>query len=82
MYIRKCIKFLFLLWLVFLVFGVWFYRFANRRWPHPLPETDVRSRFVKPWRFVVYILLMPLALTCSLAVLLVWAADAGIIPNF
>ncbi len=82
MYIRKCIWFLLILWLFFLAGGVWFYRFANRKWPQPMPEGDIRNRFVKPWRFVVYILLMPIALTCSLAVFLVWAADVGIIPNF
>ena len=82
MYIRKCTWFFLILWLLFLAVGLWFYRFTNRKWPQPMPEGDVRNRFVKPWRFVVYILLMPVALTCTLAVFLIWAADAGIIPNF
>jgi hypothetical protein len=62
--------------------GFWFYRFTQKKWPFPPSEGDVRWRFVRPWRFAVYVLLMPVALTCALAIFLVWAADEGIIPSF
>lgn len=82
MFIRKCSLFLFLVWLVFLFIGYCFFRFVQKRWPDPLSGKDVRRRFVKPWRFVIYVLLAPIALTCALAIFLVWAADVGIIPDF
>lgn len=82
MFVRKCILFLFFIWLIFLAAGWRFFRFTQKRCPDPFPKSDIRHRFVKPWRFTVYVLLLPVALTCAVAIFLVWAADAGIIPNF
>lgn len=49
--------------------GVWFFMRLQRINPHPVPEKDPRYNLVKPLRFMIFVVLLPLAFTLSLAVL-------------
>jgi hypothetical protein len=69
MHIRPCILTLMIVYPLFLAAGVWFYRHLQKTAPRPLPDSDPRSKFIKPWRITVFVVLVPLATTLSLAVL-------------
>lgn len=69
MTLSACIITLLVVYPLFLAAGVWFFRYIQKTRPNPLCANDVRTRFVKPWRFVMFVVLLPLALTGALAVL-------------
>ncbi len=69
MYLRSCIITLLVVYPVFLATGIVFYRHIQKTRPNPLPPSNPRARFVRPWRFAMYIVLLPLAVTLSLAAL-------------
>jgi hypothetical protein len=82
LYLRPCLLFLFFLWCFFAGAGWLFYRWRQRAVPQPFRDGDIRNRFVRPWRFIMFVILLPLAAALSTAIGLVWAADMGIIPEF
>jgi hypothetical protein len=73
MTLRSCILTLLIVWPVLEALGIWFYRHMQKTKPNPLPESDPRAKYVKQFRFLLYVVLMPLGVTLALA--LVGALD-------
>lgn len=69
MSLPACIVTLFVIYPVLAIAGYAFYRFAQRRHPAPYREGDVRNRLIRPLRFTMYVVLLPLGATLSLAIL-------------
>ena len=69
MTLSACIITLLIVYPLFLAAGMWFFRYIQKTKPNPLRANDMRTRFVKPWRFVMFVVLLPLALTGALAAL-------------
>ena len=68
MHLRSCVITLLVVYPVFLTAGFLFYRYLQKTKPSPLPPGHPRARFVKPWRFVMFVILLPLAAMLSFAV--------------
>lgn len=64
-----CILTLLVFYPITIAAGYGFYRYIQKSKPNPIAQTDPRYRFIRPWRFVMFVVLLPLALTGSLAVL-------------
>jgi hypothetical protein len=69
MNLRSCILTLLIVWPVLEALGVWFYQYIQKTRPQPLPENDPRSKYVKHFRFLLYVVLMPFGVTLALALI-------------
>jgi hypothetical protein len=67
--LRSCVLTLLIVYPAFVLAGYRFYRHMQKTRPDPLPPGDPRARLVKPLRFLLYVALLPLGLTLSLAIL-------------
>lgn len=66
---RACVITLLIVYALCLAAGVAFYRYMQKTKPQPCPPGDIRNQYVKQWRFVVHVILLPLAVTLSLGVM-------------
>lgn len=69
MHLRSCIVTILIVWPLLEAAGYWFYRHMQKTQPNPLTAEDPRAPHVKKFRFVVFVVLMPLGVTLSLAIL-------------
>jgi hypothetical protein len=69
MTLKSCILTLFIVYPVFGALGYWFHRYIQRTRPNPLPPGDPRIKILRHLRFALYVILLPLGATLSLAIL-------------
>lgn len=69
MHLRSCIITILIVWPVLEAAGYWFYRHMQKTQPSPLPAGDPRAPHVGKFRFLIFVVLMPLVVTLSLAIL-------------
>lgn len=76
MALKICIIFLAGLYLAFLGLGVWFFKKTARlkpfKWKHC-------NKAINALRFMMYVVLIPIGLTCALALYLVYAEYIGLL---
>lgn len=69
MSLSACIVTLLVVYPVFVIAGYAFYRYVQRKSPVPYREGDPRNRIIRPMRFAMHVLILPLGATLSLAIL-------------
>lgn len=73
--LSQCLVFIAVVYFSFLCFGIGLFRVFSRIDPG---KTQYHRKLNTIMRFCIYVLLVPLAMTCALCIFIVYIADAGL----